>query len=332
MSKVSILGAGTWGTALARSLSLGGHQVTLWSALEKEIDFIKKNRSHPNLPEMTVPKEISLTSDLGEAITGKRLVIFAVSSVYTRVTAKNAAPFITEEQIIVDVSKGLEPGTHKTLTEVIADELCIASPRLVALSGPTHAEEVAMDMPTTIVAASEDEAAAAYVQRVFSNDILRVYTNTDIKGIEICGALKNIIALAAGMSDGLGFGDNAKAAIITRGMTEIQRLGLKMGCSEQTFGSLAGIGDLIVTCTSRHSRNNRTGYLIGKGVPVKEAIAQIGMVVEGINALPAAMELSAQYDVELPICAMVNRIIDGTVSVSNALKLLMSRDLRQEAD
>ena len=319
MAKIAILGAGTWGTALARTFVLGGNRVTLWSALQKEIDYISQNRRHPNLPDMVVPREIKLSSDIGEAISGKDIVVFAVSSLYTRSTAKSAAPFITDNQIIVDVAKGLEAGSHKTLTEVIADELGRPELPLVALSGPTHAEELALDMPTAIVAASADEKAAAYVQKVFSNHILRVYTNNDIKGIEICGALKNIVALAAGMSDGLGFGDNAKAAIITRGMAEIQRLGLKMGCSKHTFGSLAGIGDLIVTCTSKHSRNNRTGYMIGRGVPVADAIAEIGMVVEGINALPAAMELSVQYDVELPICSTVHYIVNGTISVSNAL-------------
>ena len=330
MAKIAILGAGTWGTALARTFILGGNKVTLWSALPKEVEYIDQNRRHPNLPNMVVPREIGLTTDIGEAISEKDIVVFAVPSLYTRSTAKNAAPFITDGQIIVDVAKGLEAGTHKTLTEVIADELHRPALPLVALSGPTHAEELALDMPTAIVAASSDTKAAEYVQKEFSNNILRVYTNNDIKGIEICGALKNIVALAAGMSDGLGFGDNAKAAIITRGMAEIQRLGLKMGCSPYTFGSLAGIGDLIVTCTSKHSRNNRTGYMIGQGVPVDEAIDKIGMVVEGINALPAAMELSAQYDVELPICSMVHHIVSGTISVSNALKILMARELKTE--
>ena len=330
MAKIAVLGAGTWGTALARTFALGGNKVTIWSALQKEIDYIGENRKHPNLPNMNVPKDIRLTTDIGEAVSGKDIVVFAVSSLYTRSTAKAAAPFITETQIVVDVAKGLEAGSHKTLTEVIADEINRPEIPLVALSGPTHAEELALDMPTAIVAASNDAEAAEYVQKAFSNNVLRVYTNSDIKGIEICGALKNIVALAAGMSDGLGFGDNAKAAIITRGMAEIQRLGIKMGCSPYTFSSLAGIGDLIVTCTSKHSRNNRTGFMIAKGVPVAEAIERIGMVVEGINALPAAMELSAQYDVELPICSMVNYIISGTVSVSSALKMLMSRELKTE--
>lgn len=332
MAKIAVLGAGTWGTALARTFALGGNKVILWSALQNEVDYIKENRRHHILKEMVIPKEVKVTADIEEAVRDREIVVFAVPSPYTRSTAKLVSPLVNEKQIIVDVAKGLEAGTHKTLTEVIADEINNPNVPLVALSGPTHAEELALDMPTAIVAACSDIAVAERVQKIFSNHILRVYTNNDIKGIEICGALKNIIALAAGMSDGLGFGDNAKAAIITRGMAEIQRLGLKIGCSPNTFVSLAGIGDLIVTCTSRHSRNNKTGFLIGQGVKVEDAIATVGMVVEGINALPAAMELSEKYEVELPICAMVNHIINGTISVSNALKLLMSRDLKTEIE
>ncbi len=332
MVKIRVLGSGTWGTALARTFILGGNKVTLWSAIESEIEYIEKNHRHPKLPDATVPKEIKLTNDIEEAIKGKDILVFAVPSPYTRSTAAAAAPYIKADQVIVDVAKGLEAGTHKTLTEVIADEVRIEELKLVALSGPTHAEELSSDMPTAIVAASSDIKVAEYVQRSFSNGILRVYTNNDIKGIELCGALKNIVALAAGMSDGLGFGDNAKAALITRGMAEIHRLGIKMGCSKHTFSSLAGIGDLIVTCTSRHSRNNKTGFLIGQGKSVKDAIDEVGMVVEGINALPAAMELSAQYDVELPICSSVNRIVSGEMAVSNALRLLMSRELKTEVE
>ena len=332
MAKIAVLGAGTWGTALARTFALGGNKVILWSALQNEVDYIKENRRHHILKEMVIPKEVKVTADIEEAVRDREIVVFAVPSPYTRSTAKLVSPLVNEKQIIVDVAKGLEAGTHKTLTEVIADEINNPNVPLVALSGPTHAEELALDMPTAIVAACSDIAVAERVQKIFSNHILRVYTNNDIKGIEICGALKNIIALAAGMSDGLGFGDNAKAAIITRGMAEIQRLGLKIGCSPNTFVSLAGIGDLIVTCTSRHSRNNKTGFLIGQGVQGEDAIATVGMVVEGINALPAAMELSEKYEGELPICAMVNHIINGTISVSNALKLLMSRDLKTEIE
>ena len=330
MSNIGILGAGSWGTALARTLTVGGHSVTLWSALEKELLTLREGKTHPNLPGMVFPEEVRLTADLGEAICGADVVVFAVASPFTRQTARAAAPYLKAGQIVVDVAKGLEASTHMTLTEVIADELNIPGIPLVALCGPTHAEELALDMPTAIVAATPDEDAARFVQQMFSNGILRVYTNPDIKGVEVCGALKNIVAIAAGLSDGLGYGDNAKAAIITRGMAEIMRLGSKMGGSKETFTSLAGIGDLIVTCTSRHSRNNRAGYLMGQGVPPADAIRQVGMVVEGINALPAAMELAEKHNVELPLCSTVHSIVTGEITAANALKLLMSRELKTE--
>ncbi len=329
MAKIGILGAGTWGTALAKTL-LSHNDVTLWSALPAEIESLSKYRVHPNLPGMTVPKELALTTDIATAVSGMDVVVFAVASPYTRQTAEKAAPYITESQIIVDVAKGLEPKSHMTLTEVIADVLRMPQIPLVALSGPTHAEEVALDMPTTIVAASTDLHVAEYVQRTFSCDILRVYTNTDIKGVEICGAMKNIIALAAGISDGLGYGDNAKAALITRGMMEITRLGIAMGGRKETFTSLAGIGDLIVTCTSKHSRNNRTGVLIGQGVSPEDAVREIGMVVEGINALPSAMKLAEQYGVELPICEMLKHVLSGEIAAFDAIKYFMARDLKPE--
>ena len=332
MSHIGILGAGSWGTALARSLILGGHNVTLWSAVEKEILQLQNHRTHPNLPGMILPEEVRLTGEMTEAIRGMDAVVFAVASPYVRSTARTAAPYFTEGQIVVDVAKGLEVSSHMTLTEVIADELSRPGIPLVALCGPTHAEELALDMPTTIVAASKDEAAARYVQSVFSGSILRVYTNTDVKGVEVCGALKNIVAIAAGLSDGLGYGDNAKAAIITRGMAEIMRLGSRMGGSKETFTSLAGIGDLIVTCTSRHSRNYRAGHLMGQGVPPAEAVKQVGMVVEGIHALPAAMELAEKHGVEMPLCSTVDSIVSGKIEAADALKLRMSRELKTEAE
>ena len=260
--------------------------------------------------------------------------MFAVPSVFVRSTTAKARPYIREGQIIVDVAKGMEPGTLYTMTEVIADELKKENGpkdvKLVALSGPTHAEEVALDLPTTIVSACEDEAAAELVQEIFSNTCMRVYTNPDVKGVELSGALKNVIALGVGISTGLGYGDNARAALITRGIAEIARLGVAMGCNIHTFAGLAGIGDLIVTATSMHSRNNRAGILIGKGESPEQAVKEVGMVVEGINALPAAMELAEKYQVEMPIVQTVNAIVKEGMSAGEALRSLMSRDRKNE--
>ena len=330
MSNVSVLGAGTWGIALAAALATNGHDVTVWSAIAEEIHLLSQLRTHKNLPGMRVPPQVKFTLEIDTACAGADLLVFAVPSVFVAETAKKAAEFIPDGAVIADVAKGLEEGTHMTLTEVIDREVGTGRTRLVALSGPTHAEEVALKLPTTIVAASRDEEAAKFVQNIFSNDFIRVYTNDDIKGIELSGALKNIIALAAGISNGLGYGDNAKAAIITRGIAEITRLGIKMGCKFETFSGLAGIGDLVVTCTSQHSRNNRAGYLIGKGYSVKEATAQVGMVVEGLNALPAAIDLSRSVGVELPICEAVYSVVTGECSAGEILQHLMERKLKSE--
>ena len=291
--KIGVLGAGTWGMALARMLCVSGNEVQVWSALPAEVDSLSAARVHPNLPGMKIPAELQFTKSIEEVCTGKDVLLFAVPSVFVRSTTAKARPYIPDGQILVDVAKGMEPDTLYTMTEVIADELNREGGpkgvKLVALSGPTHAEEVALDMPTTIVSACPDEAAAEYVQDVFSNTCMRVYTNADIKGVELSGALKNVIALGVGISTGLGYGDNARAALITRGIAEIARLGVAMGCNIHTFAGLAGIGDLIVTATSMHSRNNRAGILIGKGKSPEQAVKEVGMVVEGINALPAAV-------------------------------------------
>lgn len=332
MANIGVLGAGTWGMALARMLTNIGHHVTVWSALEREVDEYSATRVHPNLPGMVIPAELGFTKSIEDVCTGKDVLLFAVPSVFVRSTTKAAAPFIPEGQIIVDVAKGIEPGTLFTMTEIIGDELSKAgkSANLVALSGPTHAEEVALDLPTTIVSACADSAVAEKVQDIFMNTCMRVYTNRDTRGVELCGALKNIIALASGISTGLGYGDNAKAAIITRGMAEIARLGTAMGCTEQTFSGLAGIGDLIVTATSMHSRNNRCGMMIGQGVKPDDAVKQVGMVVEGINALPAAMTLSEKYSIEMPIVAAVNAIIHDGANPKQTVLELMGRDKKAE--
>ena len=334
--KIGVIGAGTWGIALARMLSNSGHDVVVWSAIESEIDELVSTRKHKNLPGMIIPKTTEFTKDLKAAALDKDIILMAVPSVFVRATTAKLAPFVSDGQIIVDVAKGIEKETHFTMTEIIEDELKKSgrakNAKLVALSGPTHAEEVAKDLPTTIVSACKDEAAAKIVQDVFMNTCMRVYTHFDVLGVELCGAMKNIIALATGISSGLGFGDNTRAALITRGIAEIKRLGIKMGCHDQTFSGLAGIGDLIVTATSEHSRNNRCGKLIGKGVAPEEAIKQIGMVVEGINALPAAISLAKKYGVELPITETAYDIVFNGVDPKAGVLKLMTRDKKSEVE
>ncbi|MBO5777660.1 MAG: NAD(P)-dependent glycerol-3-phosphate dehydrogenase [Clostridia bacterium] len=330
-AKVGVLGAGTWGIALARLLSNAGHDVTVWSAVESEIDTLSTTRKHPNLPGVELPECMAYTKDIKDACEGKDMLVFAVPSVFVRATARKAKPYISDGQIIVDVAKGIEEDTLLTMTGIIADEIKNPTIKLVALSGPTHAEEVIKDLPTTIISASADLPTAEEVQKVFNTERMRVYTNEDIHGVELCGALKNIIALASGIATGLGCGDNAKAALITRGIVEIGRLGMAMGCKEHTFNGLAGIGDIIVTATSIHSRNNRCGMLIGQGVPVADAIKQVGMVVEGLNALPAAMALAKKHNVEMPIVETVYSVVSGKANVTAAIDLLMSRELKSES-
>lgn len=330
MTKIGVLGAGTWGMALARMLCVSGHEVTVWSAIEREIDEFAATRRHPNLPGMVIPEELKFTKDIAEACDAKEILLFAVPSPFVRTTARKAAPYIKDDQIIVDVAKGIEADTLFTMTQIIADEVKNPAVKLVALSGPTHAEEVAKDLPTTIVSACEDLTVAKRVQEIFGNTCMRVYTNDDVLGVELCGAMKNIMALASGVALGLGYGDNTKAALITRGMAEITRLGSAMGCKPQTFYGLAGIGDLIVTATSVHSRNNRCGLLLGQGVAPQEAVKQVGMVVEGINALPAAMKLAETYQVEMPLAMAVNAVVNESADPKEAVAKLMARDQTTE--
>ena len=330
MKKIGVLGAGTWGMALARMLCVSGHNVSVWSALKNEVEEFATTRRHPNLPGMEIPAEIAFTGDIAEICKDKDILLFAVPSPFVRATARSAAPYIPDGQIIVDVAKGIEASTLMTMTQIIADELKNPTVKLVALSGPTHAEEVARDLPTTIVSACEDLTVAEFVQDVFFNTCMRVYTNEDVLGVELSGAMKNIIALASGIAVGLGYGDNTKAALMTRGIAEIARLGGAMGCNPQTFLGLAGIGDPIVTATSVHSRNNRCGMLLGQGVKPQDAIKQVGMVVEGVNALPAAMRLAQQYGVELPIMATVNDVVNGAITPDQAVSYLMSREKSAE--
>ncbi len=331
--KIAVLGAGTWGIALCALLAKNGNDLTVWSALSNEIDDLKKNNSIKNLPGLILPDTINYTADIKEAVSGKELIIFVTPSSFIRATARSAAPYITAGTILASASKGIEAGSLKTMTDIIDDEMRLAGREnyeLVALSGPTHAEEVAMGLPTSIVAACINEDIAFRVAGVFSATCMRVYTNTDIIGVELSGALKNIIAIAAGINTGMGYGDNAKAMLITRGAAEMTRIGLAMGARLETFMGLAGIGDLIVTATSRHSRNNRCGELIGKGMTYEEASKEIGMVVEGYHALAAAIELSKKYNVEMPIVNAVNDVINGGTSPLTAIKALMNRDIKNE--
>lgn len=329
---IGILGAGTFGIALAAALAREGKQVTVWSALPHEIEELKREGRQKNLPDLMLPKSIRYTTDISEACNAGPFVMLAVPSVFVRATARAAAPHLQEGQTVIDVAKGIEPDTLLTMSEIIDEELSregLSLP-LVALSGPTHAEEVAKNLPTAIVAASKDEAAAIRVQDFFSSTCLRVYTATDVRGTELCGALKNIVAIAAGVASGLGYGDNTAAALMTRGIREIARLGSAMGCRPETFYGLAGIGDIIVTATSLHSRNRRAGGLLAKGLNEEQAKEQIGMVVEGFYALPAACRLAEKHGVELPIIFAVRDLMEGKLSPKNAVESLMTREKKSE--
>lgn len=329
MANIGVLGAGTWGTALARMLAVNGHNVTMWSALPQELIVLKNTRKHKNLPGCTLPESIAYTPDIHEICQGRDILLFAVPSPYVRTTARACLPHLAPFQVIVDVAKGIEAGSLMTMSQVIQSEVDsqpgLQGVRVVALSGPTHAEEVALDLPTAIVASSEDMAAAEKAQDIFMNPNFRVYTNNDVIGVELGGAVKNIIALGCGIACGLGYGDNARAALITRGAAEISRLAPVCGGSAGTIAGLAGIGDLIVTCTSVHSRNFRAGVLMGQGKTSEQAVAEVGMVVEGLNALPGVKALAAKYHVEMPIVNMVDAIVSGHVPVRDAVDKLMGR-------
>ncbi|MDE6951142.1 MAG: NAD(P)-dependent glycerol-3-phosphate dehydrogenase, partial [Lachnospiraceae bacterium] len=307
MAKIGLIGAGSWGTALSSLAADNGHQVTVWSIVKEEIEMLRKNGEHlDKLPGVKLPESISYTTDLKEAVEGMDLCILAVPSPFTRKTAGMMAPFVRQGQIIVNVAKGIEEQTLMTLSEIIEQE--IPQAEVAVLSGPSHAEEVGKKMPTTIVAGAKAKETAEYIQNLLMNKVFRVYTSPDMLGIELGGSLKNVIALAAGIADGLGCGDNTKAALITRGITEIGRLGLAMGGKLETFCGLTGIGDLIVTCASMHSRNRRAGILIGQGKTMNEAMSEVKQVVEGVYSAKAAMGLAKKYDVEMPIIEQVNLV------------------------
>lgn len=322
--KIGVLGAGSWGTALTVLLNENGHDVTVWSIDKEEIAMLKEYREHKTkLPEVKISENVVFTTEIEEAIDGAKMIVMVVPSPFIRSTAKMAAPYVKEGQIIVNVSKGIEESSLKLLDEIIKEEIPCAN--VAVLSGPSHAEEVGKGMPTTVVAGAYDKETAMFIQDVFMSDYFRVYTSPDVVGIELGGALKNVIALAAGVSDGLGCGDNAKAALITRGIVEITKLGVAMGGQVSTFAGLSGIGDLIVTCASVHSRNRRAGYLMGQGKTYKEAMDEVKMVVEGVYSAKAALLLSKKYNIEMPIVETINKVLFEDLSAKEAMVTLLTR-------
>lgn len=329
MANAGVLGAGSWGTALSVLLSDNGHQVTVWSIDENEVKMLNEKREHElKLPGVKLPDDMVITGDLESAVKGKDFLVLAVPSPFTRSTAKKMSPFVKEGQIIVDVAKGIEESTLMTLSRQIGQEIPQAD--VAVLSGPSHAEEVGRRLPTTCVVGARTRETAEYLQSMFISNVFRVYTSPDMLGIELGGSLKNVIALAAGIADGLGYGDNTKAALITRGIAEIARLGVKMGGKIETFTGLTGIGDLIVTCASVHSRNRKAGYLIGKGMSMQEAMDEVKMVVEGVYSAKAAAELAKKYDVSMPIVEEVNAVLFDGKSPAEAVNDLMMRESRSE--
>ena len=329
MAKIGMIGAGSWGTALTWLLTNNGHQVTVWSALEAEIEMLRREREQKEkLPGVILSADTAFTTQLSEAVEGMDLLVLAVPSPFTRSTARQLKGLVRDGQIIVNVAKGIEENTLLTLSQVIEEE--VPQAEVAVLSGPSHAEEVGKGMQTAIVAGAHRKKTAEYIQNIFMSEVFRVYASPDVLGIELGAALKNVVALAAGIADGLGCGDNTKAALITRGIKEISRLGMKMGGHFESFYGLSGIGDLIVTCASMHSRNRRAGILIGKGYSMDEAMKEVKMVVEGVYSAKAAMALAEKYDVPLPIIEQVNEVLFHGKPAVQAMNDLMVRDKKIE--
>ena len=329
MANAGVIGAGGWGTALSVLLHKNGHQVTVWSIDENEVKMLNEKREHESkLPGVKIPEDMVITGDLEETVRGRDFLVMAVPSPFTRTTARKMKPYVAEGQVIVDVAKGIEEDTLLTLSRQIEEEIPQAD--VAVLSGPSHAEEVGRGLPTTCVIGAKTKETAEYLQSMFISNVFRVYTSPDVLGIELGGSLKNVIALAAGIADGLGYGDNTKAALITRGIAEIARLGVKMGGKIESFSGLTGIGDLIVTCASVHSRNRKAGYLIGQGKSMQEAMDEVKMVVEGVYSAKAAAKLAKKYGVSMPIVEEVNEVLFEGKSPAQAVEDLMMRELRSE--
>lgn len=329
MARIGIIGTGSWGMAIASVLSDNGHNVTMWSAIEAEVDMINRLHEHQTkLPGVILDDSVVAVKEIQYACEAMDLIVFVVPSIYVRNTARLAAPFIKDHQIIVNLAKGIEAGTLYTLSDILNEEIPNAD--VAVLSGPSHAEEVGRRIPTTLVVGAKTSKTAQIIQNIFMNEVLRVYTSPDIIGIELGGALKNIIALAAGVVDGLGYGDNTKAALMTRGITEITRLGVACGGNPETFAGLSGIGDLIVTCTSKHSRNRNAGYLIGRGYSMEDAMKAVKMIVEGVHSAKAALELAQKFNVSMPIVNEVNQVLFNGKSAKDAVTDLFARDKKDE--
>ena len=329
MKKVSVIGAGSWGSALAVLLANNGHEVTLWTHDPHEIEMLStKREQQEKLPGVKLPDNIAIEADLETALTDEDVVVMAVPSPVVRTVAKQMSPFVKDGQIIVNVAKGIEDVTYKTLSDIIEEE--IPNAEVCVLSGPSHAEEVGIGIPTTVVIGAKNKKTAEMLHEVFMNKVFRVYTSSDIIGIELGGALKNVIALAAGTVDGLGYGDNTKAALMTRGIAELTRLGEAMGGKPETFSGLTGVGDLIVTCTSVHSRNRKAGYLMGKGMTADEAMKEVKMVVEGVYSAKAALGLAKKCNVSVPIVEAVNRVLFENADPKEEVSNLLLRERKQE--
>jgi len=329
MKKIAVIGAGSWGTALAITLSNKGHEVKIWDVNKEHLQELRDNRENVRyLPGIKFSEKLQPVDTVAEAIDDARMVLFSAPAQHFRSALDYALPYISQDMIIVNVAKGIEQKTLKRMSEIAHDKM--ANMKYVTLSGPSHAEEVGLAMPTTVVVASADIKLAEYVQDIFMTDKFRVYTSSDVIGVELGGALKNIIALGAGISDGMGYGDNAKAAMMTRGIAEIARLGVKLGADVHTFSGLTGIGDLVVTCTSMHSRNRRCGIMIGEGMRPKDATEKVGMVVEGMFTTEAAYELAQREGVEMPITEGIYAVINDKIDARDAVNQLMTRDRKSE--
>lgn len=327
--KIAVIGSGSWGCAAAILLANKGYDVYLWSWQQSETDRLNSDRENKEvLPGRHFPDNIICSHDMAFCTEGADLIVTVVPSIATRSTAKQLAECICDGQIIVNLSKGLEEKTLLTLSQVYREE--IPNAKIAVMSGPSHAEEVSIGLPTVNVAASPSEDVAKYIQNIFTTENFRVYTSQDVLGVELGGAIKNVIALCSGISDGIGYGDNTRAALITRGIAEISRLGRAMGAKEETFAGLSGIGDLIVTCTSIHSRNHRAGILLGKGRTLSETLSEVQMVVEGVNTARAAYELSKKYNVSMPITEQAYKILFENKNAKDAVRELMNRDLKPE--